>query len=63
MSMSSTPTVLKNLAFWIPIVIVAADAAAASLPKSIQGASWYRPIRAALDFLAMNFGKSKNKED
>lgn len=42
-----------------PVVITAAAAAAATLPRGTPGTVWFK-VRAVIDFLALNFGNARN---
>lgn len=44
---------------YIPYVVAAASAAAATLPPGKEGSVWFT-VRKVIDFLAVNFGNAKN---
>ncbi len=54
-----TQTVVKEIAYWVPIVISAAAAAMAVLPQGKTGSTW-DSIRTVVNYLALNFGNAKN---
>lgn len=52
-------TVMTEVAYWGPYAVAAAAAAMAVLPQGKPGSVWDK-IRTVVNFLAMNWGHSKN---
>lgn len=53
--------ILNEIMTYGPMIITAAAAAAATLPKGEPGSIWGK-IRTVIDFLALNFGNAKNHQ-
>jgi hypothetical protein len=55
----TAPQIWAAIATYGPLVIAAASAASAALPKPTPG-TWYAVFRGLIDLLACNFGNAKN---
>ncbi len=61
--MEKPDSLMGWIAFGAGFIVLMANMFTAWLPSTIQGSPVYNMLMKALNFLAMNFGKNKNRDD